>query len=150
MSVLSTVNRLFLAFIQTDNQIGIIIPTAAAPITLTGGKAYAFGAYGEFSASLAAQTWIVGVYATPLNTAVDAYQIEAASGAAAAEVVFDRAVIERVDVTAVGTLASYEIPLLARRRLAATTRLAGRVANAAAGAANTVTAKMRGLTSVGL
>lgn len=125
MSVMTEVRRLFLAAIRTTGVSEVVFPSLAAPLTVTAGKSYAYGAWGQLAADVGADSWIVGVYLR--NPAVAAeYQVQIGSGAAASETGFAVARVARQDITAAGAVFGLHVPLFSRRLIPNGTRLAAR------------------------
>lgn len=141
MGLTSLIGSLYADLADSTNLRYLVFPNLAAGVTLTGGKAYAYGAWAEIvaAAGITADTWIYGVELTEGLAAGDQYQVQVGSGAAAAEtglaaVPFDsrRASGDNVDLP---------LPV----KVLNATRIAARTANAAAGAANTIIAKVKAI-----
>ena len=120
----------------SDNIRYVTYPDAAAAVTLTGGKSWAYGAWTQLepAATFTAEFWLCGLFVAA--AAVDSFEVDLGVGAAAAEAT--RATLPWDGNDASGGIAVLPFPI----HQPATTRVAARLANASAAAANTLTAKV--------
>lgn len=134
-----------LLFNQGGSFTGGVYPDLAAGVTLTGGKSWAYGAYGQFvaAASNTSNKWVTAVNLSSVVVA-DKYQGVLATGGAGSEsdatgTTFLAGISE---TTAAGEVPDQNWGFTNPWFVASGSRIAGKVANAAAGAANTVVAKI--------
>ena len=120
----------------SDNVRYVTYPDAAAAVTLTGGKSWAYGAWAELepAATFTVEYWLCGLII--VAAAVDSFEVDLGVGAGGSEAT--RATLPWDGNDASGGIVMLPLPI----RQAATIRVAARTANAAAGAANTLTAKV--------
>ncbi|KKM05366.1 hypothetical protein LCGC14_1754860 [marine sediment metagenome] len=119
----------------------LVFPDLAAGVVLTGAKAYAYGAWVQIvaAAGVVVDTWISGVELAEGLAGGDQYQVQVGSGAGAAEV--GLAAIPFDSRNGSGGQVDLPLPI----KVLAATRIAARTANAAAGAANTIIAKVKAI-----
>lgn len=126
----------------TYTNTGGVAPDLAAAVTLTGGKSWAYGAWQQIAAAatVTADWWIYAAYPTAV-VVNDEYQVQLGTGAAASEAAMSGSGF-RVGITQTSGVG--EVPSIPWHyapyplRVASGTRIAARVANAAAGANNTL------------
>lgn len=143
MGQLATLNRVHNQFAGSDAIGQIVYPDLAAAVALTGGKNWAYGAWVQIvaGATVVLDSWLFAAHVTA--ALADEYQIQIGTGAAAAEVGRAALPFGGNDLSGM-PMVYFGTPL----HVPAGTRLAGRVANANAGVANTISVKLVALTGV--
>ena len=132
MSLWQQLARMYNAFVASGsaekNITYDVFPSGAAGVTLTSGAANVYGVFAQLAAAatVTVDVWLCGIHLSTPNTSATSYTVQAAEGAAGAEVGSVAVPFQQIEATAAGRTTSVVIPIPYPRHILAATRISAR------------------------